>query len=448
MLCAVSVVGVAALGGAWAAKAWTHRIGAGQNPVCGQPLCSLSMVDFRDATWRPSGWFLDGHNPYDTADYLAHFPNSLDYPTYLPGHLVLWSPLGSVDWSTAVVLDIAINLLVVLAVGTWTGLTALRSLRPHGRLAAVDGVTAACAMTALLLITRPLTLGVFLGQPSVVYALLAVPAVLTRRRIPAILLVAIVCLKPQAGIAVIVVLLARRQWRRAAAGVALAGVVSLAAVPVLAGGLGRIGGFVTGVRDNVRTASSIRSSEWLAERIDIAGALDHLGLRPSTAATAAIIVAGLVLAYFVVGHLTPVFPFTATLLGFGVVTIAIYHNAYDAVWLIPLCVLSGVELFGTPDRRLLHAVPGWLLIFFGAGFAHYYIIDRLGSGLPDASIWLMRASLCLGAVWLATVVWSADRPSRPDSTGAEPPPGHAADDPVHGSPPQAGSGNDATGADG
>ena len=410
----VSIVAMIALAVSLMRKALADRIDADGAVDCGKNLCHLSFVDFRDATWRPVSWFVMGNNPYDTQTYLQHFPNSLDYPTYAPGHLLLWAPLGWADWNTASVVAAVIGMTVIIATGCWLGLRVAENipatLIPAGREGAIRRGMLATWGVILLLLSRPVSLAYYLGQPSIVYVLLAVPAIMVRNKYIGVILVALCCMKPHIGLAVVVVLIAQSRWRRALLGVGLSAALSLAAVLVMAGGVSGVPRWVDSLVGNISESSSRRTADWLDERIDIVGSLQHAGLGISSATTVAIAIAGVVAAYFLVRRTSYRFESISVLLGLTLITVTLYHLSYDAAWLIAPIVLGSLEVASDPRLRKRLA-PGLALLFFGAAISHYYIFDRLGNelGVANFSIWLMRVTLYAGAVLLIAGLWTVFR---------------------------------------
>ncbi|WP_267626366.1 glycosyltransferase family 87 protein [Gordonia sputi] len=406
-----------ALAFALARKTLADRIRADEAVECGAHLCHLSLVDFRDATWRPVTWFITGNNPYDTETYLQHFPNSLDYPTYAPGHLVLWAPLGWMDWRAAGLLETVVAMAVIVATGCWLGLRAAEltpaALIPAGREGAIKRAVAATWGAILLLLCRPVTLAYYLGQPSIVYVLLAVPAIMVRNKYIGVILVAVCCMKPHIGLAVVVVLLARGAWRRALIGVGFATLVSLAATPVMAGGISGVPGWFSSLVGNISESSTRRTTDWLDERIDIVGSLQHAGFGVSTLTTVAVAVAGVVAAYVVVRRTPFRFEWIAVLLGLSLITLTLYHLSYDAAWLIPPIVLGAFEV-ARDSRVRRRLAPGLVLLFIGAGISHYYAVDQLGQafGVENFSIWLMRVLLVAGTVLVIAGLWAVLRTGR------------------------------------
>jgi len=406
LIAAISVVAALGLSIRYAATFWSDRIAQTDRP----PFQGATFGDLRDATWLPVRSLLAGGDPYDTATHLQQFPYAQDFPTYAPAHLALWLPLGPLDWNGAMAAYLAVSIVVVAAIGSWGGVRALREWtgRP-GSPAAV--VAAAGAGVTALWLARMVTAAVGPGQPSVVYALVAAPAVLgVRRGSVAVGLITLTCLKPQVGLAVFLVLLAQRRWREAAGGVLLAGGVSLVVAVVLADGFGGLPGFIGTFLRNVQTASSVRvSAVTVEERIDLEASLLDLGLRPGGLVLGAVTVAGLALVYVVVRWSERRgLRATGAVLGLGVALLPIYHISYDASWLLlPLAVCVGELHRRQGDRWLWWAAPGLAALAVATWLARWHGFDVLfGTG---TGVLAQRVLLVAGLLATAAGLVLADR---------------------------------------
>lgn len=427
-----------------AIKAWTRRITPTTVAPCTEPGCQLgSFADFRDATWRPVTYFLSGRDPYDSAAYLAEFPYSQDYPTYAPGHLLAWSPVGWLDWDAAVVADCLINIVVITAVGAWAGMTCLRAWwRPAygpGPSRSLLTLAATCGVF-ILWFSRVVSVAAHWGQPSVVYTLLAVPAVLTRNRWVAVIFTALTCMKPQVGVVVVLILLAQKRWRTAGLGVGLAAVLSMIAVLILSDGAGGMAGWLQTLRQNIAEASDRRAREWLGERVDVVGVLQDVGVRVGDMEPAAISILGFALAYaaarWAVRH---DLPYTAAVMGFGIGLMCIYHSSYDAAWLIVPVLLAATELHRCSRRMFLATAPALAMLLLAPLASRYHAVDQVfGTG---ASILLTRALVLVGLVGLAVGLLLTQHTTTPNApqdatdhesavTGASSPPVHRRDQSV------------------
>jgi hypothetical protein len=408
-----------------AIKAWTRRITPTTVAPCTEPGCQLgSFADFRDATWRPVTYFLSGRDPYDSAAYLAEFPYSQDYPTYAPGHLLAWLPVGSLDWDAAVVADLLINIVVITAVGAWAGVTCLRAWwRPaYGPSPSRTLLTLAATCGVFILwFSRVVSVAAHWGQPSVVYTLLAVPAVLTRNRWVAVVFTALTCMKPQVGVVVVLILLAQKRWRTAGLGVGLAAVLSMTAVLILTGGPSGVAGWLATLRGNIAAASDRRSREWLGERVDIVGALQDVGVRVGDMESAAISILGFALAYAAARWaVRRDLPYTAAVMGFGIGLVCIYHLSYDAAWLVVPVLFAAAELHRRSRRIFVVTVPALAMLLLAPLASRYHAVDEVfGTG---ASILLIRVLMMVGLVGLAVGLLLTRHTATPDV------PQNAADD--------------------
>ena len=403
LIAAISVVAALALSVRYAAKFWSDRIAE----TTRSPFLGGTFGDLRDATWLPVRSLLAGDDPYDTAAHLQQFPYAQDFPTYLPAHLALWLPLGPLDWNAAMAAYLVVSILVVAAVGSWGGVRALREWTglPVSRAALV---AAAGTGVVALWLARTVTAAVGPGQPSVVYALVAAPAVLgVRRAWLAVVLVALTCLKPQVGLTVVLVLLAQRRWRLAAGGVALAGGVSLVVAVVLADGFDGLLAWTGTFLRNVQTSSTVRvGALTVEERVDLEASLLDLGVQPGSVVLGALAVVGLLLVYVAVRWSERRgLRATGAVLGFGVALLPIYHISYDASWLLVPLALGVAEL----HRRgwLWSVAPGLAALAVATWVARWHGFDILfGTG---TGVVVQRFLLVAGLLALAGALVVADR---------------------------------------
>ncbi|WP_193045965.1 glycosyltransferase 87 family protein [Mycolicibacterium baixiangningiae] len=404
-----AVVGIAlatALSMFYAVKMWTGRITALTPAPCATPGClDGTLVDFRDTVWLPTRWFLVGNDPYDTAVYAAQFPYAQDFPTYAPAHLALWLPFGRLPWDVAAAADILVNVAVVAAVGAWAGMRVMRLWCAPGTPDRTSLLAAGSLGIALTWLARTAADGASHGQPSVVYALLAAPALLSRRPWVAVVLTAVTCLKPQIGLFVVVILLAQRRWRIAAAAVLLAAAVSAATGLVLARNSGGIGAWLQTLLGNASSAEAIRTVDYLDERVDLMGALLHAGVPAAGWMSLLFLVTGLAVAYAVAHRLDRrALPNTAVLLGLGIGLMAFYHISYDAMWLLAPVALAATELLRTGGRRAaVVTAPGLVALAAACWASRWHPLELMfGDG---STIWIMRALVGTGLALLTVGIW-------------------------------------------
>lgn len=411
-LAAALGVGMAvALSVFYAMKMWTGRITATTPAPCRTPGClDGTLVDFRDTVWLPTHWLLAGHDPYDTALYSAHFPYAQDYPTYAPAHLALWLPFGRLPWDAAAAADVVMNVAVVAAVGAWAGTRAMRLWAASGTPSRTALLGAGALGVALVWLARTAADGASHGQPSVVYALLAAPALLSRRSWVAVLLTAVTCLKPQIGLFVVVILLAQRRCRIACGAVLLAGGVSAATAFVLARGAGGIGAWLDTLLANASSAEAVRTVDYLEERVDLIGSLLDASVPVAVWVSPLVLAIGLATAYAVARRLhRRDLPHVAVLLGLSVGLLAFYHISYDAMWMLAPLVLAATELTRSGGRRAAAlAGPGLVALASACWAVRWHPLELIfGDG---STIWLMRGLVVAGTALLAAATWRLGSP--------------------------------------
>lgn len=411
----LAVVAAALLTARYAMKFWSDRIAETAAP----PFLGGTFGDLRDATWLPVRAVMAGVNPYDTPTYLQLHPYTQDFPTYAPAHLALWFPIGLLDWTGAIAVYLTISIAAVTAAGTWGGVRALRTWRP-GPSDPATVVAAAAAGVAVLWLARTVTAAVGPGQPTVVYALAAAPAVLgTRHRWADAALIALTCFKPQIGIIVVLVVLAQRRWADAARGAGIAAGVSLGTGIVIGGGPAGLPGFLGEFLANARSAGSVRAGAvTVEERIDAEAGLRALGVVPSGLLLAGIAVVGLVLCVAAVRWGTRRgLPAVGALLGLGIGLLPVYHISYDALWLlIPLAVAAGELHRRDAGSQLLPCLPGLALLAVSSVLARWHQLDVLFG--PGTGVFLQRLVLVAGLLALVAALASTGQRVQPERTSS------------------------------
>ncbi|WP_445185035.1 glycosyltransferase family 87 protein [Pseudonocardia sp. Cha107L01] len=372
------------------------------------PFSGRTLLDFRDAVWFPARSFLAGSNPYDTVKYLENHPHAQEFDPYTPGHLTLWSPIGTLPWGVAVVVYLVLSGLVVCAVGAWGGVRVLRQLRDHPSTSAL--VTAAAAGVITLWLTRPLLAAVSPGQPSTFYALLAVPAIVgVRSRLSTALLVGVACLKPQIGLPVLVVLLAQRRTSAIVAGLGVAAALSAPAVLILAHGPA---GIPEWLGTYLRNAEVTRASPFTGGaaaalyRIDLEALGLSVGWSISTLTFAFVTAFTLVLVYGAqqLGDRLAI-EYVGTTLALAIGLMSLSHGYYDACWLVVPTAMAVAQVVKSGPAIRLACAPGLIVLILSQFTASLKVDAALGQGTGVA---IERAllvggilALCLGLGRLA-----------------------------------------------
>jgi hypothetical protein len=220
------------------------------------------MSDFKTIVYYPARAFLEGANPYDTERYLARYPAPEGFRLYPPALFILAAPVAALPLGWAIVLNVGLT----LALTTALAVMSLRLAGARGRLPAV------LLVTAIILLSRPGQWNLLQGQITIPLVLSAYAAlVLDRRRaLLAGCALALCLVKPNFGLPLSVIMLARGQVRPVVLGLALAAAFNLPLVAVLAeraGGVMTLVEQVTGARATLSRTADL-DSELSVFRID------------------------------------------------------------------------------------------------------------------------------------------------------------------------------------
>ena len=207
----------------------------------------VTAQDFRDATYFPIKEFLAGGDPYEPATMLHNWPVRQEFDLYTPLHLTLHLPLARLPYHTALVVFSVIGLAYLIAIG-------LVSARLGGL---PGGWPGAVATAAAVVAAQFGKVAIYYGQIDSLVGLGSVLALVNQGR-PGRRAwcwgaagLAVAWIKPQFGIPLTVLLLARGAWRQALTGTTAAGLLSLPIVIPLVVRAGGIAGFADVVRRNL-----------------------------------------------------------------------------------------------------------------------------------------------------------------------------------------------------
>ncbi|MFK7788877.1 MAG: glycosyltransferase family 87 protein, partial [Phycisphaeraceae bacterium] len=339
-----------------------------------------------------------------------------DGSLYPPPTLAVLSPLGVMDWQTARLVWLAINLFACIAL-VWA-LANWLSIKDVW----VRWLTA----SLLVMAWGPVSTSLSLGQLSLVAGASGLVGMVLLDRgkaLPAGLLIGLGCLiKPQLGLGFVLLVALRMDWR------ALSGALGLIVV-----GLGvAIGRLMSGVPDWAGQLSS-NIMRYSAEdgvmdaSVDAVMRYQMIDLRPLMhlvvperfVGLASLAVVGF-LAALALRWLLPMGLRRHTLLavsGVGLLTLMpVYHRYYDAVLLLPLLVLVVNAICNRPIDRLVWVLAIPLLPLFFPLPAMFATIGNRGvlpGGLADAWLWqngvMLHQAWCLLVLLLALVWWTARR---------------------------------------
>ena len=308
--------------------------------IPGQPTAEFyGLQDFRDNFYYPSVALLDGRNPYDYADYRAHYPIDRPLPPYSPISLLLHAPLALLSYPAAMAADFLVNLGLLV-------LLAFLSLRGAG---VPREPWRVLLVAALLVLSRPGHMTLYLGQCSAVMAVACTAALVQGRRRPwlSAICVAVACAKPSYGGPLGVLMLLRGDLRSLLPGAGLAAVLGLlgAIGPMrAAGGLHALLDSVRGSMEVVATDMTFHEPTSLIrlDPVSLVGRI--LGRPPGALIAAALAILILGAAGFLMRRLArrgePEPRAVSNCLGFLAILLATFHQPYDALMLaLPATVL-------------------------------------------------------------------------------------------------------------
>lgn len=204
------------------------------------------LQDFRDAAYFPVREFASGGDPYSTSAMLRHWPVRQQFDLYLPAHLLLNYPLNWLAYHQAALVYTVVGLALLTLLGA---ASAVWAELPGGRSAQI-------LVAAVFVGSQVGSAQIFLGQ---INPLVAVGVCLglwysARRLPPAVIGVALSWLKPQFGLPLVILLVARGRVREAIYGTGLAACASLPVAAVLIARAGSLGSFWSIITDNVNSA--------------------------------------------------------------------------------------------------------------------------------------------------------------------------------------------------
>lgn len=236
------------------------------------------LQDFRDNFYYPSVAFLQGRNPYDAADYFAHYPIDRPLPAYAPISLLVHLPLALLPFGAAGAVHFAANALLLLLLAR-VALSGAGASITTGRI---------FGLSALMLLSRAGQQTLYIGQCSVYVALGAALALVEARRRPwlAGIGLAIACLKPSYGLPLGLLMLCRRDLAAFARGTVLAAVAGAAGASVPVAAAGGVAALIASVRHSmtvIATDPSFHEATSLI-RVDIGALAGRLLGRPPGAA--------------------------------------------------------------------------------------------------------------------------------------------------------------------
>lgn len=355
-----------------------------------------SYADFRDAVYEPARFLLEGGNPYDVDAILATGRSGAELPLYAPHHLLLYGPLGLLPIAVARVVFGGLMLAALVAV-------VVLGLRAAGRR---PTVAAALGTAAALLLTTPGRFDFQTGQSTYPVVLGAWLALLYQGERPRLagLGLALALLKPVFGLPVLVVLLVHRSWATLRWGI---GIAVACATPVLVTLLVREGGVGALVRvwsDNAAYSASTSGMDPAesSTRVDLHALVAKVvpALNSSVVSVVLFLAVTIAVAVLSRGRMRPHPPALVTaVLAIGIV-LAIVHQGYDLLFLVPAIVVLVLRAEGWRDVRA--RVAAVLVVVFLNPFVTRTFVESID---PDAARLALATTPTLLLVAAAIALW-------------------------------------------
>jgi hypothetical protein len=377
------------------------------------------MGDFKSTVYYPAKAYTDGVNPYDAKQYLARYPAPEPVRLYPPATLLAFQPFASIPLPAATRVQAVLTVLL-------SGVLAYVSLRLAGAPARAPAVL---LVWALILLSRPGQWNLLQGQMTlpIVLGIYAALATGRRSRLLAGAGLAIALLKPNFGLPLMVLMLARGQFAGVAVGAGVTGLLNLVAMRGLVTQSGGLPQFLTlfhGTGDRLHTSAHL-GSELNVFRVDGVGLVSRLWEIPLGLVGSLIAGAGVLGLIVIVLHRRAVRPalerpFDASVVGLicSGILVSIYHIGYDLLLLTWPFVALVVQIAATGRRTPVGqwVALGLFAILAGNYLATATVIEGLGSR-PMLSLTLASlngaALLGLFAFYLHQVVRSSVRVYQP-----------------------------------
>lgn len=354
---------------------------------------TAAMADFKSTVYYPAMAYADGVNPYDAQEYLTRYPAPEPLRLYPPATLLIFRPFASLPLEAAMQVQAILTVLL-------SGVLAYVSLR----LARMPVSAAAVLLVwGLILLSRPGQWNLLQGQMTLLVVLGVYAALAASPASPLLagLGLAVSLLKPNFGLPVAALMLARGQYAGVAIGAGLAGALNLAMVGSLAeqsGGFYEFGRLFLGTGDQLRFSARL-GTELNVYRVDAPGLITrllgvHLGLVGSLLAGAVLL--GLVMALLRRRRESPTVAGLpdAALAGLlcSAVLISMYHVGYDLLLLTWPCIALVKDLRASrraaPMRRW---VQGGLLALLAFNYVTTFSV--LSALHAEGILFLLVASL-------------------------------------------------------
>lgn len=323
------------------------------------PYDNSILTDFRDTVLLPARALAQGVDPYNIEQYTQLFPHAQEFDPYMPWWLSLTSPLAHLSWGQMTLVWSMIMAVATSLCAYWAGRGVALALKERDtplprwiEQLAPSPVVWGLAFVCIQWLWRPTTVGQGLGNIGALAGLFALLALMGDDDRWNCAFLALAWVKPQFGIPLVIILLARGQWRRAVGGTSLAIVASLpmvVQVSMIEGGFGRL---VAVVLDAVSHLGARSGGEPFEGRIDVARTIAAMGFNVGSILPMIVGAVVLVIAALAVRPLASSRPGMSLLLLTLGLLIGFPHLHYDLAMLCPVVLWAGVECLPVPQRGI------------------------------------------------------------------------------------------------
>ncbi len=358
------------------------------------------FVDFHNAIFFPGKFLLEGGNPYGT-EYVSQQPDQRGYPLFPPHSLLMHLPfaLASIEVSRHLYVIFQLIMLITLIGLIVNTLEMANPTRGYWMIG------------LLVLSTIPFYMHFHLGQLTLQIAVGAIAAIRYAKARPILsgMALAIAAFKPQFGVPIALLMLARGDWKPVLLGGSFATLISFGVIGWIAMQVGP-DKFIADLRQNYFSLDQhpeVGSALENHRRIDLYPVAERLNRGPlpswTKIATTLSMLAIATIAIFRRLRLPNPAPratrnWETTLI--LLTTIAcVYHSFYDAIVLVwPALLLIGDSNIHKRWPKFL--VVGLIIFVCYNGFSLNFFLERVGR--DGSAAWLVAAStssLAVIAAW-------------------------------------------------
>ena len=363
-----------------------------------------ALIDFLSTIYYPVRAFIDGVNPYDSAQYRARYPEAETFPPFLPSTLLIHLPFGVMPLALAKVAYVGFTVGLIVLLG-----------RAVVRASGVTSWTAALVAAALVTLSRPGQWNLLLGQVTLQAVLLSWVALHLAQRAPWLsgLALGTAAFKPTFALPIAVLMLARGNVKAVGAGVVSALALNLPAAAILEHRTGALQLLTQNLKEPYYSwaGSSDSAPDYSFYRIDLIALFGRVAGRPLSHGEEAVItllvlaVAALLMRRMRGSETTPGHQTLSEAIICIATLLCVHHLDYDLLLLaFPVAALVYRRVPGLLENAAVRRGMLWLFALIGANYVSTHsVLDRLA---PDAAVWFALASANSLALVLIFVIYA------------------------------------------